>query len=83
MALLQKYCANCGKRTKNTGGWRYSPIFCSIQCENEHEEKHRQRLKDDPKYATEYKRASYFTGVYLILFGVIPILVLVYAIFFT
>lgn len=82
MTPLQKYCANCGKRAKNTGGWRYSPIFCNDQCEKAYHEKHLQRLKIDPKYAAETKKWSIISAIYLLLFGALPILVLIYGIFF-
>ena len=52
MTALQKYCATCGKATKNTGSWRYSPIYC-IQCQIKEENDNKKRLKTDHIYAKQ------------------------------
>lgn len=78
----QKYCAFCGKRTKNTGGWYYAPIFCSTVCERAYRQKHELLMKTDKKYAAESKRYSALAIIYIFIFGILPFLVLMYAIFF-
>lgn len=77
MTQLQKFCAYCGKRTKNTGGWRYAPIFCSVECEKKFDEKHQKRLREDVQYAKEDKRNSVFFALYFVIFGVVPIIVFI------
>lgn len=52
MTGLQKYCATCGKRTKNTGSWRYSSIYC-IQCQIKEEDDRKKKLETDPGYAKQ------------------------------
>jgi hypothetical protein len=78
MAALQKYCAYCGKRTKNAGFWRYSPIFCNHSCEELHLQRHKQLIKDNPKYASRDKIGTYAVIGYLLVFGVLPIMILLY-----
>ena len=74
----QKYCAFCGKRTKNTGGWYYAPIFCSINCEKSYRERHQNLMRTNKQYAEENKKYSIITFIYLFAVLVIPMMVLMY-----
>lgn len=78
MNRVQQHCAYCHKRAKNTGGWRYAPIFCGIACEEEYRKEHERRLKIDPAYASQDRRHLIMMIIYLTLFGLIPFLGMAY-----
>ena len=78
MAKLQTHCAFCGNKAKNTGGWRYAPIFCSGKCELEYDRIAKEKELKNPNYSRDRK----LSWVFSILFILFPFIVLFYAIFF-